>query len=122
MVACVVWIGLLGFNNVRGRKTEIAIQRAIGFRRRQIMFLFLSKFLIMGLLGGVIGIFAGLGFGRWLSVVTEGYIEGNAAGKLIEPGLLLLALITAPVLTVISGWIPAIIAAQQDPAMVLREK
>ena len=122
MVACAMWIGLLGFNNVRDRKTEIAIQRAIGFRGRQIMFLLLSKFLIMGLLGGVIGIFAGLGFGRWLGIAMEGDIVGIADGKLLEPGLLFLALITAPVLTVISGWIPAMIAVRQDPAVVLREK
>jgi len=122
MVACAMWIGLLGFNNVRDRKTEIAIQRTMGFRARQIMFLFLSKFLIMGLLGGAIGIFAGLGFGRWLGIAMEGDIEGIAAGTLFDPGPLLLVLITAPVLTVISGWIPAIIAAQQDPAVVLREK
>jgi len=122
MVACAMWIGLLGFNNVRDRKTEIAIQRAMGFRARQIMFLFLSKFLIIGLLGGAIGIFAGLGFGRWLGIAMEGDIVGIATGTPFDPGQLLLALITAPVLTVISGWIPVMIAAQQDPAVVLREK
>ena len=122
MIACALWISLLGFNNVRDRKTEIAIQRAIGFRGRQIMFLFLSKFLIMGLLGGALGIFAGLGFGRWLGIAMEGDIEGIADGKLLDHILLLLALITAPVLTVISGWIPAMIAARQDPAVVLRGK
>lgn len=122
MVACAVWIGLLGFNNVRDRKTEIAIQRALGFRAGQIMLLFLSKSLIMGLLGGALGLFAGLGFGRWLGLVLEGDIEGIAAMGLPNPGLLLLALFAAPMLTVISGWIPAIIAAQQDPVTVLREK
>ncbi|HUU19475.1 MAG TPA: FtsX-like permease family protein [Sedimentisphaerales bacterium] len=76
----------------------------------------------MGLLGGAIGIFAGLGFGGWFGIAMEGDIEGIAVGKLLDPGPLLLALITAPVLTVISGWIPAMIAAQQDPVVVLREK
>jgi len=123
MVACAVWVGLLGFNNVRDRKAEIGIQRAMGFRARQIMFLFLSKSLIMGLLGGVLGIFVGLGFGRWLGLTLEENIEEiAAAGELFNPGLFLLALIIAPVLTVISGWLPAMIAAQQDPAVVLREK
>jgi ABC-type lipoprotein release transport system permease subunit len=55
--------------------------------------------------------------------MLEPDIEGIvAAGQLFNPGLFLLALITAPVLSVISGWIPAMIAAQQDPAVVLREK
>jgi len=122
MVACAVWVGLLAFNNVRDRKAEIGIQRAMGFRARQIMFLFLSKFLIMGLLGGALGILAGLGFGRWLGLTLEGHIEGiTAAGELFNPGLLLLALITAPVLTVVSGWLPTLVAIRQDPAEALRE-
>jgi len=123
MVTCAVWVGLLAFNNVRDRKAEIGIQRAIGFRARQIMFLFLSKYLIMGLLGGVLGIFVGLGFGRWLGLTLEEDIkEIAAAGELFNPGLFLLALIIAPVLTVISGWLPTMTAIRQDPAEALREK
>ena len=122
MVASAVWIGLLGFNNVRDRKAEIGIQRAMGFRARQIMFLFLSKSLIMGLLGGALGVFAGLAFGNWLGLVLETDVEGIAASELFNPSLFLMALVTAPVLTVVSSWIPAMIAAQQDPAAVLREK
>jgi ABC-type antimicrobial peptide transport system permease subunit len=76
----------------------------------------------MGLFGGMIGIFVGLCFGRWLGIAIEGDIEGIAAGTLFDLGSLLLVLIIAPVLTIISGWIPAIIAVQQDPAVVLREK
>ena len=122
MVACAVWIGLLAFNNVRDRKTEIGIQRAIGFRARQIMFLFLTKFLLMGLLGGALGIFAGLGFGRWLGLTLEEDIGGiAAAGEMFNPALLLLALITAPVLTVISAYLPTMVAIRQDPAEVLKE-
>ena len=121
MVACAVWVGLLAFNNVRDRKAEIGIQRAMGFRARQIMFLFLSKFLVMGLLGGALGIFAGLGFGRWLGLTLEQDIGATAAGELFNPGLLLLALIIAPVLTVISGWLPTMVAIRQDPAEVLKE-
>jgi len=78
--------------------------------------------LIMGLLGGALGIFAGLGFGRWLGLTMEEDIGGTAAGELFNPGLLLLALIIAPVLTVISGWLPTIMATRQDPADVLREE
>ena len=123
MVTCAVWVGLLAFNNVRDRKAEIGIQRAMGIRARQIMFLFLSKYLIMGLLGGVLGIFVGLGFGRWLGITLEGDIkEIVAAGELFNPGLFLLALIIAPVLTVISAYLPTLVAIRQDPAEALREK
>ena len=86
------------------------------------MFLFLSKFLVMGLLGGALGIFAGLGFGRWLGLALEEDIGPIAAGELFNPAMLLLALITAPVLTVISGWLPIMVAIRQDPAEVLKEE
>ena len=76
----------------------------------------------MGLLGGALGVFAGLAFGNWLGIVLETDVEGIVAGELFNPGLFLMALVTAPVLTVVSSWIPAMIAAQQDPAAVLREK
>jgi len=122
MVACAVWIALLGFSNVRDRRIEIAIQRAMGFRARQIMILLLSKSLIIGLLGGALGILAGLGSGTWLGLVLEGKIEGIAAMELANRGLLLLAVLAAPILTVVAGWIPAMIAAHQDPVAVLREK
>ena len=85
------------------------------------MFLFLSKFLVMGLLGGALGIFAGLAFGRWLGLTLEQDIGATAAGELFNPGLLLLALIIAPVLTVISAYLPTMVAIRQDPAEVLKE-
>ena len=123
MVACAVWIGLLAFNNVCARKTEIGIQRAMGFRARQIMFLFLSKYLIIGLLGGFFGIFVGLAFGRWLGLTLEENTKViTVAGELLNPGLFLLVMVTAPVLTVISGWLPTMVAIRQDPAEVLREE
>ncbi|GAF74069.1 unnamed protein product, partial [marine sediment metagenome] len=64
-----------------------------------------------------------LGFGRWLGLTLEEDIkEIAAAGELFNPGLFLLALIIAPVLTVISGWLPTMVAIRQDPAEALREK
>jgi len=123
MVACAVWVGLLAFNNVCDRKTEIGIQRAMGFRARQIMFLFLSRYLVIGMLGGLFGIFVGLVFGRWLGLTLEENTKViTVTGELLNPGLFLLLMVIAPVLTVISGWLPAVVAIRQDPAESLREK
>jgi ABC-type lipoprotein release transport system permease subunit len=41
---------------------------------------------------------------------------------LVEPRLLVLMLAAAPVLAALASWLPAMIAAQQDPADVLREE
>jgi ABC-type lipoprotein release transport system permease subunit len=94
----------------------------MGFRTRHILFLFLSEFLIMGLFGGAIGIIAGFGVGRWLGTVTEENIAEMTDGNLFDPGLLLLILLFAPALSILSGWIPAIIATRQDPAVILSEQ
>jgi len=123
MAACAVWVGLLGLNNVRERRAEIGILRAMGFRARQIMVLFLSKSLIMGLIGGLLGVFIGVIFGSGIGRVLEGNMKEITAGwGLLNPGLVLLALVAAPVLTVVASWIPAMIAAGQDPVVVLRER
>jgi putative ABC transport system permease protein len=113
-----IWIGLLALANVRDRRSEIGILRALGLRSRQILMIFLGKAFVIGLAG------AGLGYiaGRWI-----GRIWRDAPGApsiylpFVEPRLLLLVLIAAPVLAVLASWLPAIYAAQQDPAVALRE-
>ena len=39
---------------------------------------------------------------------------------LYAPGMLLLALVMAPLLSAVASWIPAMLAAGQDPAVVLQ--
>lgn len=121
MLACGVWIAFLGFTNVRDRRVEIGILRAMGFRSGQIMFLFLSRSLMIGLIGGGLGFLAGALSGSRLGFTLEGKTEAvTVTGKVLDPALLLLALAAALILTLISGWIPALLASQQDPAEVLR--
>jgi hypothetical protein len=115
MIACGVWIGFLMFGNVRERRAEIGVLRAIGLRSRQILLVFLSRALWMGLLGGVAGYAAGF-------CVGTGFCEPGVAARLFRPDLLALVLVAAPALAVIASWIPSVLAAQQDPAVVLREE
>ena len=112
MIACAAWVALLGFVNVRARRVEIGILRAMGYRSKQIMALFLSKSVVIGIVGGSLGFLGGSVIGRYL---------GTAFGSL-DPRVFALALSIASALTVIAGWIPATIAARQDPAVVLREE
>ena len=123
MGASVVWIGLMGMANVRDRRGEIALLRAVGLRARHILTLFLSKAVILGILGGVVGFLAGFYAGGQLELEL-----GEAAGAalqaeaLFEWNTLILAIVLAPCLAAAATWIPAMIAAQQDPADVLREE
>lgn len=104
LVGCAVWVGLLSLGNVRERRMEIGILRAMGVRSRQILLIFLGKAGAMGLAGALIGYAAGILAGPGSTALLAAVVAG------------------APLLAIVAGWLPAMIAAQQDPAIVLREE
>jgi len=119
VVGSAIWIGLLALANVRDRRGEIGILRALGLRSRQILQIFLGKAVIIGLGGACLGYMVG----RSVSTLWR-----DAPGAppihmaFIDPRLLLLVLVAAPLLAALASWLPAITAAHQDPAEVLREE
>ena len=126
MVAAAVWIGVLAFENVRERRSEIAILRALGLRSRQLLLAILGKAVACGLLGGVMGLVVGYAVGRRLGIALEQSglrplgLEAEPWVPL-EPSTVLLALVVAPLLAGLAAWLPATLAARQDPAEILRE-
>lgn len=121
--ACALWVAALALTNVRERSGEIAILRAMGVRSRQVLFIFLSKALLMGGLAGVVGLALGLAVGKYIGISLESVSAGSlGTARLVDPKLAALALILAPLLSVLASWIPAKIAAQQDPAAILQRE
>ena len=113
-----VWIGFLTFGNVRQRSSEIGILRAIGLRSKQILAIFLGKAVLIGILGAIVGYLAGFYVGMsWgeLPIGAETFLQ------LFSFELLLVSLVFAPLLSSVASWIPAMMAAQQDPADILQE-
>ena len=117
LLASALWIGFLSFTNVRERRAEIAILRTLGLGTRPILSTFLLKALAMGLLGALAGYL--LGF-----VVGSSWDEISRADQpeLFDPLVLLISAISAPLLSCMASWLPAILASQQDPAMALKEE
>lgn len=112
-----LWIALLTLMNVRQRSGEIGILRAIGLRSGEILTIFLAKAILFGLLGAVVGYLAGFGLGiAWGDLP----VSGDSSGQLFDAGFLLLAILLAPALAALASWIPATLAARQDPAVVLQ--
>ena len=116
-----VTIFLLALANARQRTEEIGILRAIGLKSRQIIFVFLSKAIVIGGAGAILGV----GTGVWVGLLLGGLSgSGLAWQQLFATGDLLLTIIASPVLAIaltgIASWVPAILAAQQDPAVVLQ--
>ncbi len=118
-LVCGLWIGLQTLSNVRERRVEIGIYRALGIGSGPIAALFLAKAVIVGLVGALIG----FGLGTWLALHFGPGIFAYTAGK-ITPELPLLwrALVFAPVIAVVASYLPALQAVAQDPAEVLREE
>ncbi|MBN2314781.1 MAG: FtsX-like permease family protein [Sedimentisphaerales bacterium] len=122
VTACAVWIAVLGLTNVRARREEIGILRAIGVGTRKILVMFLSRHVLVGALGGAIGFVAGVWSAVYFNAAREGTRIGLTKMDLSWAGLLVLSVVGAAALAVIAGWIPTMIATRQDPADVLREE
>ncbi len=118
LVGAAAWVGLLAYMNVRQRRGEIGILRAIGVSSRQIAGVFLVRAALVGLVGGPVGCAIGL--------VVAHFVEapaGSTAQSLpISVGWLVAAALTAPILCALAGWAPAMLAGRQDPAVVLQQE
>jgi len=114
LFASAIWIAFLFINNVKDRKSEIGILKAVGVNESKIMNLFLLKAIIIGFSGAFFGYFIGLVLG---SILGEQFTP-----EIFNINIFLLTLVLAPVLSVMSAYVPAVIAARQDPADVLKEE
>lgn len=115
VAVCAVWLGLLAIGNVRERREEVGILRSTGFRSRQILGLFLSRAVVLGIPGGVVGFLVGV-------LVSVGAAAGAAVPWKVAAALFVPAVVLAPAMAAVAGWLPALLAARQDPAMALREE
>lgn len=118
LVICALWIGVLAWINVRERRHEIGVLRALGYGDFLVAGLFLAKAVLIGAVGALIGYYSGMAFAQWLGPVV---FKTTGAGLTPPPELLRQALIAAPAFCAVCSLLPALAAATQDPARVLRE-
>ena len=106
-----IWVGLLALGNVRQRRHEIGIMRALGYRSPQILAVFLGKALVVGMASAVIGCACGMSIsGSWLG------------GAVVQPIWLAAAAGLALTISFLGTWIPAVWATRQDPAVILQDE
>jgi len=111
-------VGGIGIMNimlasVTQRTREIGVRRALGATRRDILAQFLMEAVILSLLGGIIGIIAGMVLGGIISY----YAGWNTVFSIKA---ILLSVIVAAGVGVIAGLIPARRAADLHPIEALR--
>ncbi|MFQ6035680.1 MAG: ABC transporter permease [Sedimentisphaerales bacterium] len=113
-------VGGIGIMNimlasVTERTREIGIRRAIGAKRRQIIYQFLIETTVLSTIGGIIG----LGVGALIPFLIT-YFSGMLTVITLE-GILLPLLISMSI-GIVFGLYPAIHAAKVDPIVALRRE
>jgi putative ABC transport system permease protein len=113
LIAASIGIMNIMLVSVTERTKEIGIRKALGARKSSITGQFLTESVIICLIGGVIGIIFGIGFGNILAIITH--------APVYIPYLWIVIGLTVCVLVgVIFGLYPAMKAARMDPVDALR--
>ena len=113
-------VGGIGIMNimlasVTERTREIGIRRAVGAKRKQIVFQFLVETLVLSVLGGLLGI----GLGVAVPWLIEVWAEMPTR---VTPWSVMLAVGISGAVGVLFGLYPAVRAANVDPIVALRHE
>ncbi len=123
-------IGGVGLMNimlvsVTQRTREIGVEKALGARRKHILFQFLAESLTITFIGGALGII--LAYGVSLSVgrltlysAMAKNAEAGDVSLIIAPTTLIVATLILGAVGLISGMVPAVRASRLDPIEALR--
>ncbi len=112
---------------VTHRRSEIGILRALGATQSQVRRVFLLESTVAGLIGSLLG----AGLGVLLAFAVSGYmgqLTEQTAGVAqrvdriaIDPALLVFAVLTGLVTSILAAWLPARNAAAVDPVQALQK-
>lgn len=127
--------------SVYERTKEIGLLKAIGFKDRNILIIFLSEAMLVGFIGGVLGIVAGAGASQLVPTLIGTYFGSSNSGlrvgvqggagmqsamasfsytPIITLDVVGVALMTAVSVSVLSGLYPAWRALKMEPIKALR--
>ena len=109
--------------SVTERTREIGIRKAMGAKRRDILFQFVTEAVFLTTAGGLIGIALSLGLSPLTNLIVSNV--GNRGGNTIEglvfhPDVAILALSVSAIVGLVSGIYPALRAARMHPIDALR--
>jgi putative ABC transport system permease protein len=123
-------IGGIGLANimlvsVTQRTREIGVEKALGARRRDILFQFLAEALVITAVGGVIGILLSYAISYSVGRLTlysamAQYAEAGDIRLIVAPKIILISTSILGFVGILSGLFPAMRAANLDPIEALR--
>jgi putative ABC transport system permease protein len=123
-------IGGVGLMNimlvsVTQRTREIGVEKALGARRRDILFQFLAEAMVITAVGGVLGIMLSYAVSVAVGKLTfysaiASHADAGDIRLIVSPMILLTATVILAVVGVVSGMVPAMRASRLDPIEALR--
>jgi len=135
-----IGIANIMFVSVIERTREIGALKALGFKSRDVLSIFLSEAALQGIIGGVLGVSFGVGLAYLLSdlLTANGLFSGRGTGggggifstgtgslsfsPSISPEIILLVFSFAIAVSLIAGLYPSWRAAKMDPVVALRHE
>jgi ABC-type antimicrobial peptide transport system permease subunit len=106
------------------RTKEIGVLKALGARSRDVLLLFLAEAAVIGLAGGLVGALVAVLLGRLGNAAVDRLTQSFTATSFdvfrTDVPVVLVAIVLAAALSIVSGLLPALRAARQDPSRALR--
>ena len=107
---------------VAQRRRELAMLRALGASRRQVLLSIAGEALAVGVLASVLGLFAGLGVAAAVNALFKAVgVDIPRSGPVLEARTIVLALVVGVVITLLSALVPAWNATRVPPVAALQE-
>jgi putative ABC transport system permease protein len=107
--------------SVTERTREIGIRLAVGARARDILWQFLVEAMVLSLLGGIIGVLAGIGSAAAATYIVNILLSGGTRWPFtISITAILISLIFSASVGMFFGYYPALKASRLDPIESLR--
>jgi putative ABC transport system permease protein len=104
--------------SVRSRTREVAVLKTLGFTRGKVLSLFVSEAVALATAGGALGVFAAMGFIRWLT--HSSIALGVPLDMRVTAPTMVISLLVAATVGLLSGYIPAYNASRMNIVEGLR--
>ena len=104
---------------VRDRTGEVAVMRALGFRRMHVAILLLSEAALIGLVGASLG--AALALWMFGKRVSLGAVTGMMGYVAVRPETAIAAVAVAAMVSIASAILPVMGAVRIEPALAFRK-
>jgi putative ABC transport system permease protein len=99
--------------SVTERTSEIGLKKAIGAKKRRILWQFLTEAAVLTSLGGIIGVMSGIGLAQLISQMMQIPVA-------IDVGAIAISVVFSMLIGVVFGLLPAVKAANLNPIEALR--